>query len=175
MTDVRTRVEAALAPLVGLPLWDHHRVLDVQILHLGGKRTETARFGPRKGQTSIVGEYTLHLSCAWRIVDARGLVVGSADRLEKSEAAASIPDEEWDWNKRGANRRDECMVRWFGDNIFIVESIRVDPVGGFAMSFSGGALLEVFPDATLDTEAWRLLGAREDERHFVVRGAGIDD
>lgn len=172
-THVRDRIESALAPLVGLPLWDHHRVLDLQVFHLGDKRISVAQFGRHKGKTSIVGEYALHVQCAWRIVDASKIVVGSRDLFSKSSVAAIVAGDDWNWQRD--NLRDERIAAWSGKREHIIESICADANGGFAMTLRGGAVLEVFPDSSADVESWRFLPPNDDAPHFVVVGCQIAD
>lgn len=170
-THIRDRIESTFAPLVGLPLWDHHRVLDLQVFHLGAKRIAVAQFGPRKGQTSIVGEYALHVQCAWRIIEANEIVVGSRDLYSKSSIAAIVSGDDWTWQRD--NLRDERITAWFGKRERIIESIRADAIGGFAMTLRGGAVLEVFPDSSANVESWRLLPPNDEAPHFVVVGCQL--
>ena len=89
-----SRLEGALAPLVGLPLWTSHRAADLQVFQFGDKRTVTSNFGPRKGQELAVGEYGLHIQCAWRIRGPSGIVVASRDRFYKA-GPEPFPEDDW--------------------------------------------------------------------------------
>lgn len=60
-------IEAALAPLVGLPLWASGRAGDLQWFQFGAKHAVVAQSGSAKGTERTVGDYALHVQCAWRI------------------------------------------------------------------------------------------------------------
>lgn len=168
-----SRLEAALAPLVGLPLWTSHRAADLQTFQFGDKRTVTSNFGPRKGHESEVGEYALHVQCAWRIRGPNGIVAASQDRFYKAGS-----EDDRDWSAAGTNRRDERVREWLSARSYNVERISADSTGGIVLSFAGGFALDVFPDNSLDgeySERWRLLRPRDLSSHFVVSGSGIDD
>ena len=172
------RLEGALAPLLHLPLWKSHRAADLQVFQFGDKRTVTSDFGPRKGQESEVGEYALHVQCAWRVRGPSGIVVGSSDRYYRS-GPDPFPKEEddWDWSIPGANRRDERIREWLQARSYEVERVSADATGGIVLSFATGFALDVFPDDSLDgeyDEHWRLLRPADLSSHFVLRGGGID-
>ena len=169
-SQMQDRVRAALDRLVGLPLLESNRALDMQMFSFGARRTTTIRFGPRKGEAASVGQYGLHLQCAWRIAGPSGLVVGSRDVL--SWTGTGPEPDDWDWCK-GPNRRDEAIREWLAGS-YMVEAITTDSLGAFTLQLSGSYALAVFPDACGDTEQWRLL-LRDEERHFVVTGDGIED
>ena len=172
------RLEAALAPLVGLPLWKSHRAADLQAFQLGERRTVTSVFGPRKGQKSEVGEYGLHVQCAWRIRGPSGIVVASGDRYYPAGTALSAKDDNWDWSAPGANRSDERIRQWLEAGPYEVERVSADTTGGIMLSFSRGFALDVFPDNSLDgeySELWRLLRPGDLSSHFVVSGNGVEE
>jgi hypothetical protein len=73
------QIEAALSPLIGLPLWESHRAANLQMFDFGQARTRTIQLGPRKGTLAEVREYSLHIQCAWRARGPEGIVVGSND------------------------------------------------------------------------------------------------
>jgi hypothetical protein len=165
------RLEAALAPLVGLPLWKSTRVTDLQAFHFGDKRTQTNR----AGQESEVGDFALHVQCAWRIRGSAGIVVASGDRYHQPDFAPV--DEQWDWSAPGTNRCDERIRAWLQQS-YEVKSITADPMGGVALVLADSFVLEIFPDDSLDgeySEHWRILRPGDLGSHFVVSGSGVED
>ncbi|MGN6107433.1 MAG: hypothetical protein ACTHU0_20150 [Kofleriaceae bacterium] len=172
------RLEAALAPLVGLPLWKSHRAANLQSFQFGAKRTVTSELGARKGQPAEVGDYALHVQCAWRIRGPHGLVVGSRDRYYRpGPAPLSDEDDGWHWDAPGANRCDERIGAWIQARSYRVERVSADATGGIVLVLAGGFALEVFPDDSLcgeSCEHWRLLRPNEESDHFVVGNNGID-
>jgi hypothetical protein len=168
------RLEAALAALVGLPLWSSNRSVDLQVFHFGAKRTVTRR----TGGTAEVGELALHVQCAWRIRGPRGIVVASGDRcLRPGDDPLANPDDDWDWCAPGANRCDARLRDWLDERSYDVERANADPTGGIVLAFAGGFALDVFPDDSLDgeySERWRLFRPDDLDSHFVVSGGGLE-
>ena len=158
-------VEQALRRLVGLPLWGTTRAADMECFKFGAKHTGLGYFG----KPSTVGDYALHLQCAWRIVGPMGIVVGGHDvYAPEGDARAHLPG--FDWDQPGSTRRDERLTAFFAGlkEPLIVEEVLADSVGGFVIKLTGGFSLEAFPSGTVsEAEHWRLFkpGARG---HFVI-------
>lgn len=73
---MRDQMIRALSQLIGLPLWDATRTLNMGMFQLGAYRTRINL----KGEQDTVGEYALHIQCPWRVIGPGGIVVGSEDR-----------------------------------------------------------------------------------------------
>lgn len=172
---MRDEVERVLALLVGLPLWGAGRSADLLWLQFGARQ----RMASPAGSEHEVGEYTLHIACPWRLIDAERILVGSGDLLTPVD-----PDEDpetFDWEQPGASWMDvrlsellppDAPPRW------VVEGVAGDGLGGFRLGLRGGVVLEVFPNATpsghVTTEFWRLLRPGTGEPQFVVGTFGTD-
>src|SRR3954471_22309939 len=102
--SMQVAVTAALSVLQGLPLWGSHRVLDIQVFKFGRMVLSTSR----KGDTVAVGEYAVHVSCAWRLVGAASVLVGSDDRFVPPGPEPEEVDVEWD--RDGDTRLDERLA-----------------------------------------------------------------
>lgn len=171
-TPMKDRIERALAGLIGLPMWAASRAADMATFQFGERR----RVRNRQGQAIEVGEYALHVQCAWRLVDASGIVVASRDYYYP----AGDPDVEppdFDHDQLGANRQDERMEAFFshcGDEFPVVQRLEADRVGSLRIVMSHKTDLEVFPNDSLDWEHWRFFRPHSGERHFVVTGRGIE-
>jgi len=163
-------IEAALASLIALPLWSSGRAADVQWFQFGAQRVIHGRLGAPR----VVGEFALHVQCAWRLAGPEGIVVASRDR----HVPAGDPDAEppgWRWDVPGANRSDERCAAWFATRAAAcVERVTADAFGGLRVALTGGVTLEVFPDDSLDREHWRYFQPATEEPHFVVTGAGVE-
>jgi hypothetical protein len=72
---MKAEIESALAVLVGKPLWSCGRAADMATFAFGERKNAKTR----KGDFRHVGEYALHLQCAWRITQGDKVVVGSMD------------------------------------------------------------------------------------------------
>src|SRR5215813_2282460 len=74
-TSIKNEIELAVAPLKGVPLWDSGRAADLEWFVFGERRTvKDSHDNPKE-----VGEYSLHVQCAWRITQADRGLVGSRD------------------------------------------------------------------------------------------------
>jgi hypothetical protein len=98
---VKERVEEALTPLIGMPLWGAHRAADLQVLKFGKRHLV-----PQRDKMVEVGEYALHLQCAWRIAGRDRIVVGSRDVYIPPGNPEDVPSD-FDWEK--ANLRDDQL------------------------------------------------------------------
>ena len=143
------RVSERLACIVGLPLWDCGRAADLLWLHFGNRRVATTRGGTIRE----VGDYALHIQCAWRIICRRRVV--SASDLEPSERIDA---------ELLAFVREHCPA--------IVERVEGDDHGGLLISLAGGCLLEVSPYDDSD-EQWRLLQPGTSAPHLVLDGTEL--
>ncbi len=100
---LREHIEDGLKPLLGKRLWCSRRAADMEMFHFGERVPTT----DSRGKRAEVGEYSLHVQCAWRIVGPGGIVVGSRDVYEPPDGLTEAPSPEFDWEK--GNRRDERM------------------------------------------------------------------
>ncbi len=177
--SLQEQVTRALTSLIGLPLWCAVRVADLEMFDFGERRFRLNR----KGEQIEVGEIALHVQCPWRIVDSKGIVTGTYDRIYPA-------DDEEDWlNFDGSANPSRCEARLamlFEQHAKVpltVESVSADFVGGFRVMLHGEIVLEAFPAVSRrrePSEIWRLFrsatgSARSAERHFVVTDNGITD
>jgi hypothetical protein len=141
------RIDAAIAPLIGLPLWASNRAADLQSFQFGARHLVTSRF-VKKGTLREVGTYALHLQCDWSITSPAGPIVGLGMSF---------------------NDRDSAVDAWLHDREFLVEGARSNPRGDLRLKLAEGFILEASTGAA-DREWWRLLQPHNDVPHFVVGG-----
>jgi len=170
----RKQIEDALAPLIGLPLWDSGRAADLAWFALGERRTVK----DFRGNPKEVGEYALHVQCAWRITQDDKVLVGRSDLYYPagySPEQDEIPDD-FNWDVQGANRQDELIRDLFqgGGNQFRVLGVEVGPAASFNIALERNLSLQVFPQDSSSHEYWRLFRPYRDEPHFVVSSRGIE-
>jgi hypothetical protein len=169
---MRDQVLIALGRLETLPLISCGRAADVQWFHFGQIRTIP---DTRKGGTREVGEFALHLSCAWRIVGPQGIVVASTDRYYP-QGDPYVDDDAFRWDVPGTSRLDHRMAEFLAMHVsehLTVRRITADDIGGFSLGLGAHDSLEVFPADSLDHERWRIFVPGEPE-HFVVTGRGVE-
>jgi len=172
--SIRQQIESVIAPLVGIPLWDAGRAADLMWLALGQRKTiQDFRGKPRE-----VGEYALHVQCAWRFVQGEKILVGNCDLYYPrgySDPKQEIP-KGFDWDVQGANRCDEVLATLFagGAKQFVVQRVEARQAGELALLLEGGITLQIFPNDSLDGEHWRLFRPGSDEPHWVFTGNGLE-
>lgn len=132
----------------------------------------------------IIGEYSLHLQCPWRIARGFDVVTGSNDWFEPEDEVDSgkITDDSWD-PARGGSLQEARLARLFrhgkvGLKYLVNETddlrvtgVTVGPAGGFELFLSPDYVLAVFP-ASSRGEHWRLFQPGGGPHFVVEAGAG---
>lgn len=172
--SIRQQVENVLAPLVGIALWDAGRAADLIWFALGPRKTVQGF----RGKPKEVGEYALHVQCAWRFVQSEKVLAGNRDlyypRGYKNQRE-EFP-KEFNWDVQGANRCDEMLATLFagGAKQYVVQRIEVGQAGEFALLLERGLTLQIFPNDSLEGEHWRIFRPGSGERHSVFTGQGFE-
>ncbi len=146
-SQTKQDVETALSPLLGLRMWKATRAADMECFQFGVRHTTKTFFG----EPCEVGDYALHVQCAWRIAGPDGIIVASRDIFVPAGNPEREPDG-FDYMKFGANLRDERRDELFHrqpENILLVTGIEADEYGSVRLSLTGGFILQVFPDDSL--------------------------
>ena len=174
---MKDEIERALTALIGLPLWTSGRAGNLQWFHFGNRRTVASH----KGDTKEVGEYALHLQCAWRIYVFDKIIVASRDLYYPLGETRHAPDD-FDWDVQQGNRRDQRVSDFFQEHTLrplVVTSVEAMGAGSARLVLTEGYVLEIFPDDSFSddySEHWRLFQPSTDKsKHFVVTGRGIED
>ena len=167
------KIQHAASALIGLPLWDAGRAADLAWFIFGERRMVR----DRNGEEREMGEFSLHVQCAWRIVEGEKTIVGNRDLYYPAgwDDAQEFPTN-FKWDVQGANCLDERFKRLFhnGTNSFTVQSVQAGLAGALQIFFEKEMVLEVFPNDSFEGEHWRLFRPYRGEPHFVVNGKGID-
>jgi hypothetical protein len=163
MPTLVKQIDRCLGVLQGLPLWASNRACDLQSFQFGAQCV----LPDRRGGTREVGEFALHIQCAWRISSSNGIIVGSNDRYYPRTDAETV--ESFEWDILGNNLCDERVDAFIIDHCpLIVKSICSNNFGGFTLSFEEKFYLEVFPDDSRQDEYWRLFMPDSDQPHTVM-------
>jgi hypothetical protein len=169
----KVEIEMATRPLVGKTLWGCGRAADMATFAFGERRAVPDR---RRGLREV-GEYALHVQCAWRITREDQVVVGSRDLYYPADYGDENQDlpEDFDWDQ-DPNRRDKLLGSLFenGTKSFVVGTIHVGAAASLHIQLSDGLCLELFPDDSLNRERWRLFRPGTNEPHLVVTARGIE-
>jgi hypothetical protein len=166
MFPSQNAVEKVLRPLIGAPLWAAHRAADMATFQFGERHPATNLLG----RACEVGDFALHVQCAWRIVRQNRILVASDDLYFPSnyDRDPGVP-EDFDWD-RDPNLRDALLADLFHDGHAALHTSEVEagPAGRVTLHFTGDAQLDVLPNMSLRREHWRLLRPKSDSEHFVV-------
>jgi hypothetical protein len=160
------RFEETLSRLIGLPMWGSARAVDMEMFAFGERRTVADRRGPKQ-----VGEYALHIQCAWHIARGGRVIVGSND-LRRPADPRSDPDD-FDPDVPGSTRRDRLLLELFADVEPRVRSVELRGCGELDIEFEEGLRLALFPERSGEhEECWRLFGTATDDPHYVFTTTG---
>ena len=167
---MRDEIEKALRLLVGLPLWSSGRAADLQWFQFGQRRSVKGF----RGDTKVVGDYALHVQCAWHVTRNDEIIVGSRDLYYPPDETTDEPSD-FDW-EHSPNRRDTRIAELFNNETrkFFVRQVQVRDAGSFAVVLDEGYVLDVFPHDSLPGEHWRLFRPSTDDPHFVMTGKGLE-
>jgi hypothetical protein len=168
---MKAQIERATCVLTGRSLWTFRRTADLAVFQFGDKR-QVKTF---HGETVEVGEYALHVQCAWRLSQGDRVITGNGDLYDPAVIQSEKSDSNLDWKKQ-PTRVDELMQSLFEHDTrqLVVQSVEVGVAANLSIQLGRGFLLEIFPNYSAVDEYWRLLKPGKDEPHFVVTGNGIE-
>ena len=142
------------------------------------------QFGERRMRPDIqlgrreVGEYTLHVSCPWRLVGPEGLVGASGDLFTPADPLADLVD--FDWDAPGANWCDVRLQAFIAATAaapLAVSAVSADDLGSLRLFLGDEFVLDIFPDSSpaahVESEFWRLLHPGSGAPQLVVGSEGI--
>jgi hypothetical protein len=172
--SIRQQVENVMAPLVAISLWDAGRAADLLWLAFGQRKT----IPDFRGKPMEVGEYALHVQCAWRFVQGEKVLAGNRDLYYPRgyrDQREEIP-KEFNWDVQGANRCDEMLAELFagGAKQYVVQRVEVGQAGELALLMESGLTLQIFPNDSLEGEHWRVFRPGSKDPHSVFTGQGFE-
>ncbi len=157
----KNRVESELRRLVGLRTWGPGLAAGMLMISFGDRHRDTTM----KGKEVQIGDYALHIQCAWRLARSNAVVVGFADYV------AAEDDEE------KVMKLYNCLNEALSKSPTVTEVSFVRG-GAFSLALEDGLYLEAFPslsDSDPDAEFWRIFRPKSPTSHFVVTPTGIED
>ncbi len=172
LSEIYLSFEQQLRALIGLPLSIVRNAADMKVFHFGQIRPH----GSGKG---TVGEYAIHVQCAWRIVSEDAIFTGTTDRHMESSEGIEV---NYDDPRAGTLQYVQIGQLLQGyDNVtksfvnatdhLVVISVSLDRYGSADLLLSGGYRLQIFPDGS-KSENWRFFAI--EGHHIVVEGSRID-
>ena len=183
-------IKESVGVLIGLPTRAMFRSVDMLCLSFGDLieveredfyRRKDGKLARRKKRTKVlVGKYSLHFQCFYRIVAGTEMVLAKEDRFQPSSKIASEDHDSFfensKYTKRGNNVLDEniALLQEGGLDDFVVKGITVNRLGDLKITFTNGFRLESMSDWTTDDECWRFFESGQlDAPHLVVGSEGI--
>jgi hypothetical protein len=162
-------IERALGALVGLPLWGLGRAVDLTWFEFGSRRTVKGW----KGVEKEVGDYALHVQCAWRITLGDKIVTGRGDIFCTPQETDEPRPPDFDWEK--GNRFDRVVEQFLQNESrrLTVQGVRACGAGSVTIELEDGYRLEVFPQDSENGEHWRFFQPFAREPHLVFSGKGL--
>jgi hypothetical protein len=166
-----SRIEQALGVLVGLPLWAIGRAVDLAWFEFGSRRTVKGL----KDTEKEVGDYALHLMCAWRITLSDKVVIGRGDIFCTPQETNEPLPPDFDWQK--GNRFDRIAEELLQNESrqFVVLNVSASDAGSLTIVLEDGYKLEVFPQDSESGEHWRFFKPGLAEPHLVFSGKGLEE
>jgi hypothetical protein len=164
---MRDELDTAIDSLIGLLVLSTGRAADMQWFQFGEAVTRTNR----AGQTRTVGQYALHVQCAWRIMRGATVVVGSDDigYDARGTATAAVADS----NQR-STWRDARVAKLVSHEALRVTTVDISDVAFARFELNHTYALQLLPMTSIVGERWRLLRNIEPTKHWIVSDSGLD-
>jgi len=168
---LKNEIEVTFNELVGKPLYSIGRTTNLVWLLFGEPFTKKNIIG----DTRTLAEYSLHIQCAWRIVQKDKIIIASGDLYSPN---SNVKLENFNWDNIGSSEFDSkaSSLKKIMKDIRNVQSIEADNIGGLKICFSNNYLLEVFPNESgNDKESWRFFSNVSSSPYLVMCGGSIEE
>jgi hypothetical protein len=164
MNNRKIEIFTTLRALIEEPVVDIGRAGNMIWITFGSPIEVTTLNGKKR----IIGKYSVHIQCPWRITLNHNIITASGD-LYKPRPGMS--DLNFNWDSLGSNLFDSIVDQFrvrITSSPILVTNISVDSLGGFAIDSNNGYRLEVFIDCSSMQEFWRFFDNSNNEDHLVV-------
>jgi len=165
-TNIKSDIENKLSCLINLSLSDFGRAGNMLWIGFGDRFVKESSI--YKESSRLVSKYSLHVSCAWRLLHSDEIFIANNDFYV-------IKNDSISWDTIGNNQFDErkgLLLKSIELQKLFVRKIESDIIGGIKIFFNDGFVLEVFPNCSLKDEYWRFFEnfphQLDDNPHFVI-------
>ena len=156
--------------LVNQPLRSIGRAANMLWIGFG----ETLMVKDSKGHIVEKNSISLHVQCAWRMVDIEKKTILFASSDIYTPNSSTEWTSEFDWDIQGINLFDEKSKIWIDSNARIyIKDFKFNMWGDLLLFLSNGNILDIYVNNSTDKECWRLFEYKSDKEHFVVNGMGV--
>lgn len=128
----------------------------------------------RRGKEVEKSTFSLHVQSTWRIVDVekRKILLASSDFYSPKDSA--IFDKNFQWDVQGNNLFDTKAVAWLQKAAPVsIENYKLNRWGDLLLVLSNGERIEIYVDASDNTECWRIFEVNRESKHLVMTGLGM--
>lgn len=157
------------------------RILNKQICAIGRAANmlwlgigEKAMIVNRRGEEVEKSTYSLHVQSTWRIVDneKKEILLASSDFYSPYDETKSYED--FDWDVIGNNLFDRKAPLWL-QKVMPISIIKyeISRWGDLLIILSNRQKIEIYVNASDDTECWRMLDSNYENEHLVMTGLGL--
>lgn len=118
-------------------------------------------------------EMALHVEGMWRFIGKEGILFASEDMyIPKSSMEYS---EDFEWEITGSNLFDEKSEQWINKEgaVYIV-NYKLNELNDLTIYLSNKERIEIYANASDDSEFWRIFKCGVDEKHLVATGLGVE-
>ena len=135
---------------------------------------ETLMVTDSKGHIVEKNSISLHVQCAWRMVDRENKTILFASSDIYAPNSSTEWTSEFDWDIQGINLFDEKSKIWIDSNARIyIKDFKFNMWGDLLLFLSNGNILDIYVNNSTDKECWRLFEYKSGKDHFVVNGMGF--
>lgn len=116
----------------------------------------------------------MHVQSTWRIVDneKQEIILASSDFYSPYDETKSYED--FDWDVIGNNLFDRKAPLWLQKVMPVsIEEYKINRWGDLLLILSNGERIEIYVDASDDTECWRMFDGNCEKEHLVMTGSGL--
>ena len=139
------------------------------MFHFGERRPTTTV----RGEPTEVGDYALHVQCAWRLTNGDRVVTARRDLYFPADGSEASDDFDYE---HAPNLQDKIVGEMFRERRLELTVLAVDVgnAGSLRIVLDEAFAVDVMPDDSTTGEHWRLFVPRTNEPHFVFTGSGIE-
>jgi hypothetical protein len=163
------RQPPSLSDLVGKALWASGRAANMQWFQFGHRRIVRSSLPSRWDQEREVGELTLHVQSPWRLRSGGAVVVGSYD-INFPFGVYELSKIPADFDSDKARTRLDELVDEVQQRLLpaLVTDIIAGVAGSFTLVVGESVSIDVFPNASVESEHWRLFVPGDEDREHLV-------
>lgn len=128
----------------------------------------------RRGECVERCDFSLHIQSSWRIVnrEKKEILLASSDFYSPSDINKFY--QKFEWDIPGNNLFDKKSSTWLQNETPIyIREYQLNRWGDLLLILSNEDRIEIYVDASDNTECWRLFERNQEKKHLVMTGLGV--